>query len=170
MQDFQIISLTSIIKITYYQIMEFNLHARPVEFSSVSQSCSTLCGPMDCSMPGPRSITSSWSLLNLMPIKSVMPSSYCILCDPLLLLPSIFPNIKVFSSESVLHIRWPKYWSFSFNISPSDEDSGVISFRIEQFDLLAVQGSPKSSPTPQFKSINFLVLSFLYGPYSHIHT
>ena len=90
------------------------------------------------------SITNSWSLLKFMSIKSVMPSNHLILCHPLLLLPSIFPSIRVFSSESVLHIRWPKYWSFSFNISPSNEYSGLISFRIDWFDLYAAQGTLKS--------------------------
>ena len=90
------------------------------------------------------SITSSQSLLKLMSIESVMPSNHPILCCPLLLLPSIFPSIRVFSSESVLHIRWPKYWSFSFSISPFDEYSGLISFRMDWLDLLAVQGALKS--------------------------
>ena len=84
------------------------------------------------------SITNSWSLLKLMSIESVIPSNHLIPCRPLLLLPSIFPNIRVFSNESVLHIRWPKYWSFSFSISPSNEYSGLISFRIDWLDLLAV--------------------------------
>ena len=110
------------------------------------------------------SITNSWSLLKLISIESVMPSNHFILCRPLLLLPSIFPSIKVFSSESVLRIRWPKYWSFSSSISPSNEYSGLISFRMDWLDLLAVQGTLKSSPTPQFKSINSSVLSFLYSP------
>ena len=86
----------------------------------------------------------SWSLLKLMSIKSVMPSNHLILCRPLLLLPSVFPSIRIFSSESGLHIQWPKYWSFSFSISPSDEYSGLISFRMDYFDLLAVQGTLKS--------------------------
>ena len=90
------------------------------------------------------SITNSWSLLKLMSIESVMPSNHLILCRPLLLLPSIFPSITVFSNESVLHIRWPKYWSFSFSISPSKEHSVLISFGIDWFDLLAVQGTLKS--------------------------
>ena len=85
------------------------------------------------------SITSIWSLFKLMSIESVMPSNHLTLCGPLLLLPSIFPSIRVFSSKSVLHIRWPKYWSFSFSISPPNEYSGLISFRIEWFDLLAIQ-------------------------------
>ena len=90
------------------------------------------------------SITNSWSLLKLMSIKSVMPSNHLILCPPLLLLPSIFPNIRVFFSEPALRMRWPKYWSFSFSISPFNEYSGLISFRIDWFDLLAVQGALKS--------------------------
>ena len=88
------------------------------------------------------SITSSWSLLKFIPIELVMPSNHLILCHPLFLLPSIFPNIRVFSNESVLHIGWPNYWSF--NISPSNEYSGLISFRINWLDLLAVQGTLKS--------------------------
>ena len=90
------------------------------------------------------SITNSWTLLKLMPIESVMPSNHPILCHPLLLLPSIFPSIRVFSNESVLHIRWPKDWSFSFSISPSNEYSRLISFRMDWLDLLAVQGTLKS--------------------------
>ena len=90
------------------------------------------------------SFTNFWSLLKLMSIESVMPSNHLILCYPLLLLPSVFPSIRVFSNESVLCIRWPKYWSFSFSISPSNEYSGLISFRIDWFDLLAVQGSLKN--------------------------
>ena len=94
------------------------------------------------------SITNSRSPPKPMSIKSVIPSTHLILCRPLLLLPSIFPSIKVFANESVLHIRWPKYWSFSLNISPSNEHSGLISFRMDCLDLLAVQGTSESSPTP----------------------
>ena len=90
------------------------------------------------------SITNSWSLLKLLSIEAVMPSNHLILCHPLLLPPSIFPSIRVFSNESVLHIRWPKYWSFSFNISPSNDYSGLISFKSDWLDLLAVQGTLKS--------------------------
>ena len=116
-----------------------------VQFSSVAQSCPILCDPMDCSMPGlPVQHQLSRSLLKLMSIKSVMASSHLILCRPLLLLPSIFPSIRVFSNESALCIRWPKYWSFSFSISPSSEYSGLISFRIDSLDLLAVQGTLRS--------------------------
>ena len=105
------------------------------------------------------------SSLKLMSIESVMPSSHLILCCPLLL-PSIFFSIRVFSNESVLHIRWPKYWSFSFSISPSNEYSGLISFRMDWLDLLAVQGTLKSllQHHTQFKSINSSALSFLHIP------
>ena len=106
----------------------------------------------------------SQSLLKLMFIESVMPSNHLILCCPILIPPSIFSSIRVFSNESVLHIRWPKYWSFSFSISPSNEYSGLISFRMDWLDLLAVQESQESSPTPQFKSISSSELSFLYSP------
>ena len=109
---------------------------------SVTQLCPTHCNPMDCSMPDSLSFTISWSLLKLVSIESVISSNHLTFCRPLLLLPSIFPNIRVFSSESALHIRWPKYWSF--NISPSNEYSGFISFRIDGFDLLGVQGTLKS--------------------------
>ena len=110
------------------------------------------------------SFTISWSLLKLMSTESMMPSNHLILCCPLLLLPSIFSSIRDFSNESVLHIRWSKYWNFSFSISPSNEYSGLISFRIYWFDLRAVQGALQSPPAPQFESINFLALSLLYGP------
>ena len=106
------------------------------------------------------SITNSRSLLKLMSIESVMPSNHLFLCRPLLLLPSIFASIRVFSNESALHIRWPKYWSFSFSISPSKEHSGLISFRVDWLDLLA-RDSQESSPIPQFKSINSSALSFM---------
>ena len=117
-------------------------------FSSFAQSCLTLCNPMNRSMPG-----LPCSLPKLMSVESVMPSTHLILCHPLLLLPSIFPSIRVFSNESALHIRWPKYWSFSF--SPSSEHPGLIAFRMDWLDFFAVQGTlQESSPTPQFKSIN----------------
>ena len=110
------------------------------------------------------SFTISRNLLKLMSVESVMPSNHLILCRPLLLLPSVFPSIRVFSNASVLHIRWPKYWSFSFSISPCNEYSGLISFRMDWLDLLAVQGTQDSSPTPQFKSINSSTFSPLYSP------
>ena len=105
-------------------------------------------------------------LQELVSIKSVMPYNHLILCCPLFFLPSIFPSIRVFSNESVLHIRWPQYWSFSLSISPSSEYSGLISFRIDWFDLLVVSSgdSQDSSPIPQFKIINSSVISLLYGP------
>ena len=115
-----------------------------VQFSSVTQSCPTLCDPWPAARQASLSITNSQSLLKLMSIESVMPFNHIILCCPLLLPPSIFPSISVFSNESVLHIRWPKYWSFSFNIGPSNEYSGLISFRMDWLDLLAVQGTLKS--------------------------
>ena len=106
----------------------------------------------------------SWSLFEIISIESVMPSNHLILCHPLLLLPSILTSIRVFSNESALHIRWPKYWSFTFSINPFNEYSGLISFRIDWFDLLAIRGILKPSPVPQFKSITSSVLSLLYGP------
>ena len=112
-----------------------------IHFSSVAQSCLTLCNLGTATRQASPSITNSRSLLKLM---SVMPSNHLILCCPFLLPPSIFPSIRVISNESVLHIRWPKYWSFSFNISPSNEDPGLISFRMDWLDLLAVQGTLKS--------------------------
>ena len=114
------------------------------QFSSVAQLCLTLCNPMNCLTPGLLAITNSRSSLRLTSIESVMPSDHLILCRPLLLLPSIFPGIRVFSNESAPHIRWPKYWSFSFSISPSNEHPGLISFRKDWLDLLAVQGTLKS--------------------------
>ena len=125
-----------------------------IQFSSVAQLCLTLCNSMDCRMPS-LSIPNSWSLLKLMSIESVMPSSHLILCHPLLLLPLIFLSIRVFSNESVLHIRWPNYWNFSFSISPSKEYSGLIPFRIDWFDLLAVQGTLKG--LLEDTSLNFLI-------------
>ena len=115
-----------------------------VQFGSVAQLYLTLCSPMDCSTPGLMSITNSQSLLKLMSIELVMPFNHLILCRPLLLPPSLFPSIRVFSNESVLHIKWPKNWSFSFSISPFSEYSGLISFRMDWLDLLAVQGTLKS--------------------------
>ena len=109
------------------------------------------------------SITSSQSSLKLMSIESVMPTNHLILCCPLLLPPSAFPSIRVFSNESALCIRWPKYCSFSFSISPSNEYSGLTSFKMDWLDLLGVQGTHKSL-LQQFKSVNSLALSFLYSP------
>ena len=131
------------------------------QFSSVAQSCPTLCDPMNHSMPGSLSITNSRSLPKLTFIELGIPSSHLILCRPLLLLPPIRPSTRVFSNESNLHMRWPKYCSFSFNISPSNEHPGLISFwMISHF---SPRDSQESS-TPQFESINSLALSFLYSP------
>ena len=120
--------------------------------------------PWTAALQASLSITNSRSLLKLMSMESVMLSNHLYLCHALLLLPSIFPSIRVFSKESVLHIKWPKYWSFSFSISPSNEYSGLISFWRDCLDLLVVQGSQESSPTLQFKSISSSALSFLYSP------
>ena len=116
------------------------------------------------------SITNSQSLLKLMSIESVMPSNHLILCHPLLLLPSIFPSMRVFSNESTLCIRWPKYWSFSFSISPSNEYSGPISFRMDWWALLAVQGTLKSLLQHHSSKASILWHSGFFGSSSHIHT
>ena len=125
------------------------------QFSSVQPlSCVRLFAtPWIAARQASLSITISRSSLRLTSIESVMPSSHLILSRPCLLLPPIPPSIKVFSNESILHMRWPKYWSFSFSIIPSKEIPGLISFRMDWLDLLAVQETLKSSPTPQFKSI-----------------
>ena len=127
-----------------------------------------LCNPTDCSMPASLSTNNSRSLLKFMFIESVMSSNHLILCYPLLLSPSIFPSIRFFSNESVLRIRWPKYWSFSFNISPSDEYSGLTFFRIAWLDLLAVQGTLKS--LLQHHSSKASILQLSSGSNSNIHT
>ena len=132
--------------------------------------CLTLWDPMNGSMPGFLVLHISWSLFRLMSIESVMLSNHLILCCPLLLLPSLFTSIRVFSSGSVLCLRWPNYssswsyWSFRFSISTSGEYSELISFRIDWFDLLAVQRTLGSYPTPQFKRINSSTLSLLHIP------
>ena len=117
---------------------------RSVQSSSVTQSCPTLSHPMTAACQASLSITNPQSLLRLMTTESVMPSSHLILRCPFLLLPSIFPSIRVLSNKSVLRIRWPKYWSFNFSIHPSNEYSGLISFRMDWLNLLAVQGTPKN--------------------------
>ena len=116
------------------------------------------------------SITNSWSLLKLTSIEPVMPSNHLIFCCSLLLPPSIFPSIRVFSNESALHIRWPKYWSFSFSISPSKEYSGFISFRMDWFDLLAVQGTLKVFSNPTVQKHQFFGTQLSLWSNSHIHT
>ena len=131
--------------------------------SSVTQLYPTLCDPMDCSMPG---FLVQHQLLELTQTHVHQvgdASNHLILCHPLLLLPSIFPSVRGFSRESVLHIRWPNYCSFSFSINPSNKYSGLNSFKIDWFNF-AVQGTQEFSPTQQFKSINSSVLSFLYSP------
>ena len=127
---------------------------------------------MDCSMPGLSEFipqfTNSQSLPKLMSIESLIPSNHLILCHPFYLPPSVFPSIRVFSNESVLCVRWPKYWNFSFNISPSNEHLRLISFRMDCFGSpWSPRDSQESSPTPQFKSINSSVLSFLLVQLSH---
>ena len=120
---------------------------------------------MDCSTSASLSITNSQSLPKLMSTELVMPSNHLILCRPHLLLPSVFSSIRVFSSESALHIRWPKFWSFSFSISPSNEYSGLISFRMDWLDLLAVQGTLKSLLQHHSSKASILkMLNFLYDP------
>ena len=134
--------------------------------SSVAQSCPTLCESTGCKAS--LSSTSSRSLFKLTSLKSVMPSNHLILCHPLLLLLSIFPSIRVFSNESALHIRWPNYWSFSFSISLSNEYLGLISFRIDWFDLPTVQGTLKSLLHHQKHQFSGAQLSLQSN--SHIHT
>ena len=131
-------------------LSEKKLLSRSSSHCSLAQSSLTLCDPKDCIVAQQASLSFSMSqtLLKLMFIESVMPSNHLILCCPLLFLPSIFPSIRIFSSESALHIRWPKYWNFSFSISPSNKYLGLISFTIDWFNLLAVQGTQESSLAP----------------------
>ena len=144
-------------------VLKKGLHPS-VQFSSVAQLCPTLCDPMNCSMPG-FPVHYQIPEFTQTHVESVMPSNHLILCHPLLL-PSVFPSIGVFSNESGLHIRWPKYWSFSFSISPSNEHPGLISFRMNWLDLLAVQGTLKSllqhhsSKAPSLRCSAF----FIYSP------
>ena len=143
-----------------------NKKSQEPQFSSV-QSLSHVqlfATPWTAACQTSLSITNSWSLFKLMSIALVMLSNHLILCCPFLFPPSISPSIKVFSNESVLHIRWPKDWSLSFSVSLFKEYSGLISFRIDWLDLLAAQGTFKSSPIPHFKSISSLAFSFPYGP------
>ena len=150
-------------------VSQVNVHQRAstassVQVISVTQLCTTLYNPMNRSTPGlpvhHQLLESTQTHVHC--VGNAIQSSHP--HRPLLLQPSIVPSIKVFSNQSALRIRWPKYWSFSFNISPSNEHRGLISFRMNWLDLLAVQGTLKSSPTPQFKSINSLALSFLHCP------
>ena len=132
------------VMVIYYACLTVSMCLSSVEFSSVAQCVWLFAASWTTARQVSLSITNSQSLLKLISIELVMPSDHLILCRPLLLLPSIFPSIRVFSNESVLCIRWPQYWSFSFNISPSYEDPGLISFRMDWLDLLAVQGTLKS--------------------------
>ena len=143
------------------------LSVNSFQFSSVAQLCLTLCNSVSYSTQGfPVSVSSR--LLKLMSIESMMPSNNLILCCPLLLLSSIFPSIRVFSNESALHIRWPKYWRFSFSISPSNEYSGLIFFRVDWFDLLAVPGTLKSLlQHHSWKASNFGHSAFFMVQLSH---
>jgi len=138
--------------------------------SSVAQSCLTLCNPMDCSTPGLPVHHQLPEPSQTHSIESVMPCNHLILCHPLLLPPPIFPSFRVFSSESALHIRWLKYWSFSFNISPSSEYSRLISFRMDWFDLLAVQGTLKSLLQHHSSKASIFSTQLSLGSNSYIHT
>ena len=154
----------------YIVLLEF-LHRRNCpQLSSVAQSCPTLCNPMNRSMPGLPVHHQLPSSLKLMSIVSVMPSSHLILCRPLLLLLPIPPSIRVFSNESTLCMSWPKYWSFSFSISPSNEHPGLISFRMVWLDLLAVQGTLKSLLQHHSSKASILQHSAVFTVISHIHT
>ena len=135
----------------------------------VAQSCPTLCNPMDCSTPGFPVLYYRPEFAQTMSIESMMLSNHLILCCLFLLLPSVFPSIRIFSNELALHIRWPKYWGFSFSISPSSEHSELISFRIDWFNLLAVQGTLKSSSAPVWKHQFFSAQPSLWSN-SHIRT
>ena len=141
-----------------------------LQLSSVTHSCPTLCNPITAACQASLSITNSPSLCKPMSIKSVIPSSHLILCHALLLPPSIFPSIRVFSSESILYIRWPKYWSFSFSISPSNEYSGLLSFRMDRLYLLAVQGTLKSLLQTTIQKHQFFGTQLCLWSNSHIHT
>ena len=141
------------------------------QFSSVAQSCPTLCDPMIAARQASLSITNSWSSLKLMSIESVRPSSHLIPCHPLLVLPTIPPSIRVCFNESTLRMRWPKYWSFSFSISPSNEHPGLISFRMDWLYLLAVQGTLKSLLQHHSSEASILWCSaFFIVQLSHLYT
>ena len=137
---------------------------------SSSSSCLTLCDPRNQARQASLSITNSQSSPKPMFIKSVMPSNHLIHCHPLLLLSSIFPSIRVFSNESALHIRWPKYWSFSFSLSPSNEHPGLISFRMDWLDLLAVQGTLKKLLQHHSSKASILRCSAFFIVQLSIHT
>ena len=148
-------------------ICKFFFAFSSVQFSSVAQSCPTLCDPMNCRTP--LSITNSRSSLRLTSFESVMPSSHLILCRLLLFLPTIPPSIRVLSNESTFRMRWPKYWSFSFSIIPSKEIPGLISFRMDWLDFLAVQGTLQSLLQHHSSKASILRCSAFHSP-THIHT
>ena len=147
--------------------MEFQLQH---QFSSVAQSCQILCDPMDCSMPGLPVLHHLPELAQLMSIELVMPSNHLILSRPLLLLSSVFPSIRIFSNESALYIRWPRYWRFSFSISQPNEYSGLISFRIDWLDLFAVQRMLKSLLQHHSSKASVVQCSAFFMIQSHIQT
>ena len=141
-----------------------------VQFDSVTLSCPTLCNPMTLSTPGLSVYHRLPELTQFMSVQLVMPSNHLILCHPLLLLPSIFPSIKVFSNESVLCIRWPKYWSFRFNISPSNEHSGLISFRMDWLDSLLSKELSRVFSNTTVQKHQFFSAQLSSQANSHIHT
>ena len=154
--------------VVIHTVKGFGIVNKAVQFSSVAQSCPTLCDPMNRSSQASLSITNCWSLPKPMSTESVMPSKHLILYCPFLLLLSISTSIRVFSNESALHIRWPKYWSFSFNINPSNEHPGLISVRMDWLDLLAVQGTLKSLLQHHGSKASILWCSaFFTGQLSH---
>ena len=161
------LALAYIIQRFYKHLLFYFMSVDYYQFSSVQlfSHVRLFATPWTAVCQASLSITNLWSSPKPMSIVLVMPSNHLILCRPLLLLPAIFPSLRVFSNESALCIRWPKYWSFSFNFSPSTEHPGLISFRMDWLDLLSVQGTLNSESylTPQFKSINS-ALSFLYCP------
>ena len=146
------------------------IHMASVQFSSVAQSCPALCDPMNCSTPALPVHHQLPELPKFMSIESVMPSNHLILCRPLLRLPSTFPSIRLFSNESALCIRWPKYWSFSLSISPSNEHPGLISFRMDWLDLLAVQGTLRAFSNTTVQKNQFFGPQLSSQSNSHIHT
>ena len=148
----------------WYEILKMS------QFSWVTQSCPTLCNPMDCNTTGFPVHHQLPELAQVMSIESVMPSNRLILCHPFLFLPSIFPSIRFFSIKWVLRIRWPKYWSFSFSISPYNEHPGLISFRMDWFDVLAVQGTFKNLLQQHISKASVLLCSTSLWFNSHIHT
>ena len=148
----------------------FVLADNDFKVSSVTQLCPFFVTPLTAACQASLSITNSRSLLKLMSIESVMPSNHLILCLPVIFLPSIFPSIRVFSNESVLHIRWPKFWSFSFSIRPSNEYSGLISFRMDWLDLLAVQGTLRVFSNMTAQKHQFFNAQPSLCSSSHIHT